>query len=106
MSEKVIRFRNYRNFSIESFRNDIHSSECVRHIDWTPAMLQTKWDEFKNVFLKLSDKHAPMQTRKLKNRSKPWMDGDILKMIYERDYLKRKVHAQIMDNGTTILETR
>ena len=41
--EKVIRFRNYRDFSIESFRNDILSSECVRDIDWTPDMLQTKW---------------------------------------------------------------
>ena len=64
--EKVIRFRNYRNFSIESFRNDILSSEYVRDIDWTSDMLQTKWDEFKNAFLTLSDKHAPMQTRKIK----------------------------------------
>ena len=96
--EKVIRFRNYRNFSIESFRNDILSSECVRDIDWTPAMLQTKWDDFKNVFLTLSDKHAPMQTRKLKNRSNPWMNGDILKMIYECEYLKRKA-VSCADNG-------
>ena len=46
----------------------------------------------------LSDKHAPMQTRKLKNRSNPWMNGDILKMIYERDYLKRKA-VSCADNG-------
>ncbi len=61
------------------------------------------WDEFKNVFIKLSDEHAHIQCRRLKNKSNPWFDADILAMIYRRDYLKRKQsHVRTVDYGRTI----
>ena len=41
----------------------------------------------------LSNEHAPIQCRRLKNKSNSWFDADILAMIYRRDYLKRKAIA-------------
>ena len=43
-----------------------------------------------NVFINLSNEHAPIQCRRLKNKSNPWFDADILVMIHRRYYLKRR----------------
>ena len=88
--EKVLHFRNYKTFSSECFLNDLLSLECIHDTDWCSSLLESKWDELKNVFIKLSNEHAPIQFRRLKNKSNPWFDADILAMIYRRDYLKRK----------------
>ena len=88
--EKVLLFRNYKTFSSECFLNDLLSLECIHDTDWCSSLLESKWDEFKNVFIKLNNEHAPIQCRRLKNKSNPWFDADILAMIYRRDYLKCK----------------
>ena len=91
--EKVLTFRNYKTFSTERFLNDLLSLECIRDTDWCSSLLESKWYEFKNAFIKLSNEHAPIQCRRLKNKSNPWFDADIFAMIYRRDYLKRKAIA-------------
>ena len=53
-------------------------------------MLSEKWDKFKNAFLTVSNKCAPFETRRLKNRNNPRIDNNIVRLIYKRDYLKRK----------------
>ena len=53
-------------------------------------MLSEKWDTFKNVFLTVGNKCAPFETRRLKNRNNPWIDNNIVRLIYKRDHLKRK----------------
>ena len=91
--EKVLTFRNYKTFSTERFLNDLISLECLHDTDWCSSLLESKWYEFKNAFSKLSNEHAPIQCRRLKNKSNSWFDADILAMIYRRDYLKRKAIA-------------
>ena len=66
--EKVLQFRNYKTFSSECFSNDLLSLECIHDTDWCSSLLESKWDEFKNVFIKLSDEHAHIQCRRLKNK--------------------------------------
>ena len=53
-------------------------------------MLSEKWDKFKNVFLTVSNKCAPFETRRLRNRNNPWIDNNIVRLIYKRGHLKRK----------------
>ena len=91
--ENVLQFRNYKTFSTERFLNDLLSLECIHDTDWCSSLPESKWYEFKNAFIKLSNDHAPIQCRRLKNKSNPWFDADILAMIYRRDYLKRKAIA-------------
>ena len=89
-NNKILKFRNYKKFSSERFIKDILACDCIYDTSWDSSLLEAKWDEFKNVFITVSDIHAPLHCRKLKNRCNPWFDNDILEMIYCRDYVKRK----------------
>ena len=31
--------------------NDLLSLECIHDTDWCSSLLESKWDEFKNVFI-------------------------------------------------------
>ena len=79
----TVTFRNYGHFDESEFVNDIQSNDLLngRH-------REIKWEDWKNAFLSLSNKHAPIKTARLKVRSNPWMTSDIVKLMYKRD----KIH--------------
>ena len=89
-AHKGIKFRNYRQFSPEEFRKELLENDSITNTDWPGHMLSEKWDKFKNAFLTVSNTCAPFETRRLKNRNNPWIDNNIVRLIYKRDYLKRK----------------
>jgi hypothetical protein len=87
---KQITFRNFKNFKIDAFVNDLKNSSDVTDTSWSADQLEHKWENFKKAFLEVCNKHAPIQTRRLKKRSNPWFTPDIQKLIYQRDYVKNK----------------
>ena len=89
-THKVIKFRNYRHFNIECFRNALLHNSSITDISWPANAIADKWLDFKNAFIYISNCFAPMETRRLKDRCNPWMEGHIVKSIYKRDHLKRK----------------
>ena len=42
------------------------------------------------MFLTVSNKCAPFESRRLKNRNNSWIDNNIVRLIYKRGHLKRK----------------
>ena len=48
------------------------------------------WDTWKELFLEILDKHAPLLKKKIKSKSPPWITSNINNMINTRDKLKRK----------------
>lgn len=48
------------------------------------------WKIWKQMFLEILDKHAPLQQKKIKSKKAPWITRDIRTLLYERDDLKRK----------------
>ena len=70
-AHKEIKFRNYRKFSPEEFRKELLENDSITNTDWPEHMLSEKWDKFKNAFLTVSNKCAPFETRRLKNRNNP-----------------------------------
>ena len=76
--------------SPEEFRKELLENDSITNTDWPEHLLSEKWDKFKNVFLTVSNKCAPFETRRLKNRNNPWIDNNIVRLIYKRDYLNRK----------------
>jgi hypothetical protein len=48
------------------------------------------WLSWKTEFLRLCDKHAPVKVCRLKDRFKPWITSDIVKLMYKRDYLHKQ----------------
>ena len=48
------------------------------------------WYMWKNEFLKVSNKHAPIVERRLKSRNNPWIAPNIVKLMYRRDFLHKR----------------
>ena len=59
-NNKILMFRNYKKFSSELFIKDILACDCIYDTSWDSSLLKGKWDEFKNVFITVSDIHAPL----------------------------------------------
>ena len=62
----------------------------MTNTDWPASSFENKWLAFKESFFKICNLHAPVQTRRLKKRNNPWITPEIVKLMYERDYLKKK----------------
>jgi hypothetical protein len=48
------------------------------------------WENFQTTFKYVADIHAPLQSRKVRNRKAPWLTDAIKKSMNRRDYLKKK----------------
>ena len=52
------------------------------------------------------DKHAPLNTKRIRNNRSPWITNELLREIYKRDFLKRKLHLQIAPGFGKNLKTQ
>ena len=59
------------------------------------------WDVWKNVFMEVVDKHAPLQRKRVSNKQSPWITYELTRKIYKRNYLKKIV---IQENSATAWE--
>ena len=81
---KIIKYRNYKGFNETKFRSEltnildlnIHES---RNIDF-----------FKNIFLKVLNKHAPIKTKRLRGNHSPFVTKDLRKAIMLRSKLRNQ----------------
>ena len=103
---KVTKFRNYTKISAAVFKKEPLANDCVTDVDWQYAhMLPGKWQAFKNAFIAASDKCAPFQMRRLKNRNNPCVDDNLVKMMYKRDHLKRNA-IKLKDESLWLLVSK
>ncbi len=50
------------------------------------------WSLFKDIFQRVCNNHAPVHTCRLKGRNTPWPKGDLIRAMYQRDFvLKRAI---------------
>ena len=97
---REIRFRNYNNFNIEACLNDFSTaysklSDILKvpmdlNNSNSSLMLDEYWQKWKDTFITISDTHAPFKTARLKSRRNNWVTSDIVKLMYNRDYLHKK----------------
>ena len=89
LKHKEITFRDYKRFDTENFIEEIKS---VFNNDTFTGIncVESIWSSFKLAFNKVCDKHAPIRTFRVKDRFNPWMDQEILNLMYERDNLHSK----------------
>lgn len=80
-------FRNYAKYE--------HDKLCeeLKRVDWRtecdPSGNQMEgihWTSFKNLFIAIADKHAPLISKRTRSIQTPWMSGQIKKVMYQRDY--------------------
>jgi hypothetical protein len=89
-SHKTVTFRNFRHFNETVFLEDLKKCSAVINCDFDVVDLAEKWDAFKNAFVSICNNHAPMCTRRMKDRHNPWIDASIVNLMYERDFVKRQ----------------
>ena len=61
-----------KNYNVEVFTNELS------HIDWELCMdechtVDKNWNIFRDLFMKVVDKLAPVKEIRLKQRTEPWM---------------------------------
>lgn len=83
---KIVQSRNFKNFQAESFRADLSSMpwDSIEEFDNPNDM----WQAWKNMFLAVVDKHAPLKTRRIRNKKSPWLNSEIKQQMIARDKLK------------------
>ena len=79
----TVNVRSMKNYSIENLHDALLAE------DWSQVFLSddvnTAWNIFKDIFSSVLDNIVPFKQIRLKQRSEPWMDSDILETIQERD---------------------
>ena len=88
-AQTSVEYRNFKNFNAESFLSDLYI------LPWTEIdnkeNVDAMWECWKSLFVQVLDKHAPLKTRRVRKRgSVPWINKDVRKKLFERDFLKRK----------------
>ena len=79
-------YRDFTQFNHYSFTEDIKAA----NEQFVNRDTEITWEMWKNVFLEICNKHAPLIKARLKARKNPWITPDIVKMMYERDHLHAK----------------
>ena len=87
-SKRVIVKRSYKNFKSENFINDL-SKEAWEDINFLTDPNEM-WDVWKDKFMNCLDKHAPQRKKRIGNRRSPWINNELLRKMYKRDFLKKK----------------
>ena len=84
---KKVSVRNYKHFNGSRFQEDLLNQNwelldnelCVNRV----------WTLWKNLFLDVLNKHAPIRTKRIRNKpSVPWLTKTIKQKIFERNRLK------------------
>ena len=83
----TVKFRDMKNFDMESFSNDLISCDILNSSQDNDDI---SWERWKLAYTDICDRHAPIKSLRLKKRSNPWMTHDIIKLMYERDYVHAK----------------
>ena len=85
---KIIQSRNYKNYDPAFFSDDLNK------IPWDILEMESTsneaWIVFKDLFLTVADKHAPVATRRVRGFSVPWLTSSIKELMTERDYHHKK----------------
>ena len=87
--ENTLEIRKMKNFDEGKFIEELlkqHWEYVYFFADDPNAM----WEIWKNLFLEVLDKHAPLQQKKIRSKKVPWITSDIKKLMNTRDKFKRK----------------
>ena len=87
---KLVYYREYKQFNTEAFLNELNNEQAITNVEFCEDDFLIKWNKFRLAFNRISDQHAPIKSFRVKERFIPWIDSDVVEMMYERDHLKKK----------------
>lgn len=85
---KYVESRNMKNFDSQSFVSDLQNAQwgLLSQCNDTNEMVFV-WEK---LFTDILDVHAPLRKKRVKNKASPWLTPEIKKLMYKRDFLKKK----------------
>ena len=84
----LVSYRQFKHFNSANFRADIFAQpRDDLKIFYDPNDMWKKW---KDLFLTVCDRHAPMKTKRTRNSKSAWITTILKKRMNYRDRLKRK----------------
>ena len=85
---RIINTRSMKNFNREAFLNELEQKEWdTIYYSQDPNEM---WHIWKNMLMESIDKHAPLRSRRTRNRKSPWITNELRHRMFHRDYLKKK----------------
>ena len=89
--------RSFKNFNASAFREDLKSApwDSLRNCT-TPDEMVEIWE---NMFLNIADAHAPIRTRRVRNKKSPWITTDPL-FCSPKNHLLR---SQAINNDRSLI---
>ena len=82
---KLIETRQFKHFNALRFQSEL--SEAFSYFP-TFNDPNKAWETWKEIFLEIANKHAPLRQKRAKSEYCGWMTNEIKKQSYHRDYLK------------------
>ena len=89
--QNTARISCHRSFKSRSLKGyDLNNfQDIIDNINWVEITnicdVDISWDRFQTTFLEVLDKIAPLKETRIKQRSQPWINNDILDTIHLRD---------------------
>ena len=85
---RIINTNSMKNFNREAFLNELEQKEWdTIYYSQDPNEM---WHIWKNMLMESIDKHAPLRSRRTRNRKSPWITNELRHQMFHRDFLKKK----------------
>lgn len=94
---KIMHTRKFKHFDGENFRNDLRKENWNSLKDF--KSIDEMWDKWKTVFESVANKHAPIRTKRFRNKRQPWFNSTVRDAIIKRDILKREFNTNRSDDS-------
>ena len=98
-SHRTIETRAFKNFNHHHFLDDVAQQPWNRIFSETNP--EAMWGVWKNLFMEVVDKHAPLQSKRVSNKHSPWITYELTRKIHKRNYMKK---IAIQENSATAWE--
>ena len=95
-SQGYVEFRNFKKFKVSNFLNDLYGVpwEEIRNKSDVDGM----WEIWKTLFVDVLNKHAPIQSKRIRKRGNiPWLNSEVKAILFKRDNLKKRQYKLIMN---------
>ena len=100
-----VTYRKFKNFNLANFRHDISSQnwEGIKAFD-NPNLM---WQVWKNTFIDVVHRHAPLCTRRVRISKSPWITAELKQRMHQRDILKIKaIQTQNLQDWSAFKQAR
>ena len=92
---KVINYRNFKNYISKNFKADLHTASWDE-ID-TSLTVGEAWDAFSTTLGNVIDQHVPLDTKRVRTSTLPWLTSEIRALMRSRDFHHKRAQKTQAD---------